>query len=165
MISVQFIRGRQIWRGIYEATFRVGKSLRHHRELFRRIDGAWHSGEAYPIGTKSSPLRKACPEIAAGLDTIAKAKGQPIDLPTVDFTVHLRNTISRMVCMIEEIRTIQSPVNTLVDVQSLGRAALGNNPLPLKVVVEVSGGVAEVTTCPTGVEVEIVDHDNAKVGL
>lgn len=84
----------------------------------------------------------------------------PIDLPTVDFTVHLRNTIRRMVCMIEEIRTIQSPVNTLVDVQSLGRAALGNNPLPLKVVVEVRGGVAEVTTCPTGVEVEIVDHDN-----
>lgn len=30
----------------------------------------------------------------------------------------------------------------------------------LKVVIEVSGGVAEVTTCPAGVEVEIVDHDN-----
>lgn len=31
---------------------------------------------------------------------------------------------------------------------------------PLKAVVEVSGGVAEVTTCPAGVEVEIIDHDN-----
>jgi hypothetical protein len=29
-----------------------------------------------------------------------------------------------------------------------------------KVVVEVTGGVAEVTTCPDGVDVEIIDHDN-----
>lgn len=29
-----------------------------------------------------------------------------------------------------------------------------------KVVIEVSGGVAEVTTCPEGVEVVIIDHDN-----
>lgn len=35
---------------------------------------------------------------------------------------------------------------------------------PLRVVVEVLGGVAEVTTCPAGVEVEIIDHDNAKRG-
>ena len=40
-----------------------------------------------------------------------------------------------------------------------------NKVQSLKIIVEVSGGVAEVTTCPTGVEVEIVDHDNAKVGL
>ncbi len=33
-------------------------------------------------------------------------------------------------------------------------------PSPLKVVVEVLGGVAEVTTCPNGVECEIIDHDN-----
>ena len=31
----------------------------------------------------------------------------------------------------------------------------------LKVVVEVSGGVAYVTTCPDNVEVEIIDHDDA----
>jgi hypothetical protein len=30
----------------------------------------------------------------------------------------------------------------------------------LKVVVEVSGGVAHVTLCPEGVEVEIIDHDD-----
>ena len=30
-----------------------------------------------------------------------------------------------------------------------------------KVIIEVSGGVAEVTQCPEGVEVEIIDHDNA----
>ncbi len=30
----------------------------------------------------------------------------------------------------------------------------------LKVVVEVSGGVAYVTDCPEEVEVEIIDHDN-----
>ena len=35
-----------------------------------------------------------------------------------------------------------------------------NKVQSLKVVIEVSGGVAEVTTCPAGVEVEIVDHDN-----
>lgn len=29
-----------------------------------------------------------------------------------------------------------------------------------KVVVEVSGGVAEVTQCPDGVEVEIIDYDD-----
>ena len=29
-----------------------------------------------------------------------------------------------------------------------------------KVVVEVRGGVAEVTQCPPGIEVEIIDHDN-----
>lgn len=34
-------------------------------------------------------------------------------------------------------------------------------PAPkLKVTVEVTGGVAEVTDCPDGVEVEIIDHDN-----
>lgn len=30
----------------------------------------------------------------------------------------------------------------------------------LKVIIEVSGGVAEVTSCPENVEVEIIDHDN-----
>lgn len=29
-----------------------------------------------------------------------------------------------------------------------------------RVIVEVSGGVAEVTQCPPQVEVEIIDHDN-----
>jgi hypothetical protein len=34
-------------------------------------------------------------------------------------------------------------------------------PAPkLKATVEVTGGVAEVTDCPDGVEVEIVDHDD-----
>jgi hypothetical protein len=39
----------------------------------------------------------------------------------------------------------------------LSRAETG---APLRVVIEVSGGVAEVTVCPPGVDVEIVDHDN-----
>lgn len=30
----------------------------------------------------------------------------------------------------------------------------------VKVIVEVSNGVADVTSCPVGVEVEIIDHDN-----
>ena len=30
----------------------------------------------------------------------------------------------------------------------------------LKVVIEVSGGVAFVTQCPNEVEVEIIDHDD-----
>jgi len=34
----------------------------------------------------------------------------------------------------------------------------------LKVIIEVSGGVADVTQCPEGVEVEIIDHDNEEVG-
>lgn len=33
-----------------------------------------------------------------------------------------------------------------------------------QVKVEVSGGVAEVTECPDGVEVEILDHDNEDCG-
>lgn len=39
---------------------------------------------------------------------------------------------------------------------------LPDTPAPLKVVIEVFGGVAEVTQCPPGVEVEIIDHDNAE---
>jgi hypothetical protein len=34
-----------------------------------------------------------------------------------------------------------------------------------KVVVEVSGGVAEVTHCPPNVEVEIIDHDDLEAEL
>ena len=35
------------------------------------------------------------------------------------------------------------------------------DPYPrYKVVVEVRGGCAEVTTCPKSVEVKIIDHDN-----
>ncbi len=33
-------------------------------------------------------------------------------------------------------------------------------PAKHKVIVEVEGGCAEVTSCPDGVEVEIIDHDN-----
>lgn len=29
-----------------------------------------------------------------------------------------------------------------------------------RVIVEVSGGVAYVTPCPEGVEVEVIDHDD-----
>lgn len=35
---------------------------------------------------------------------------------------------------------------------------------PAKVVIEVLGGVAEVTQQPHGVEVEIIDHDNESEG-
>jgi hypothetical protein len=34
----------------------------------------------------------------------------------------------------------------------------------LKVLIEVLGGVAEVTKCPAGVEVTIKDHDNEQNG-
>ncbi len=34
------------------------------------------------------------------------------------------------------------------------------HPLQKKVIIEVLGGVAEVTQCPDDVEVEIIDHDN-----
>jgi hypothetical protein len=33
-----------------------------------------------------------------------------------------------------------------------------------RVVIEVSGGVAEVTECPDDVEVIIIDHDNEEEG-
>jgi hypothetical protein len=33
-----------------------------------------------------------------------------------------------------------------------------------KVIVSVSGGVAEIVRCPRGVAVEIRDYDNAEVG-
>jgi len=36
------------------------------------------------------------------------------------------------------------------------------SPSDEQVTIEVSGGVAECTTCPPGVKVEIVDHDNLK---
>jgi hypothetical protein len=35
---------------------------------------------------------------------------------------------------------------------------------PTKVTVEVTGGVAAVTSCPAGVQVEIIDHDNQDNG-
>jgi len=31
---------------------------------------------------------------------------------------------------------------------------------PQKVVIEVYGGIADVTSCPPGVDIEIIDHDN-----
>jgi hypothetical protein len=34
----------------------------------------------------------------------------------------------------------------------------------LRVVVEVSGGVAYVTVCPEQVEVEVIDHDDEESG-
>jgi hypothetical protein len=37
-------------------------------------------------------------------------------------------------------------------------------PNGAKVTVEVSGGVAEVTNCPPGIDVEIIDHDNEEHG-
>lgn len=33
---------------------------------------------------------------------------------------------------------------------------------PLRAIVEVHGGIAEVTECPVGVEIDIIDHDNAE---
>jgi len=32
---------------------------------------------------------------------------------------------------------------------------------PLKVVIEVLGGVATVTRCPSNVDIEIIDHDES----
>jgi len=32
-----------------------------------------------------------------------------------------------------------------------------------KVIITVSGGVAEVTQCPAGIEVEIIDYDNLEI--
>lgn len=50
-------------------------------------------------------------------------------------------------------------------IKELGEAVIFFERKPiLKAVVEISGGVAEVTSCPPGVEVEIVDHDNEKNG-
>lgn len=48
---------------------------------------------------------------------------------------------------------------------AIAKATGGNSApsAPHKVVVEVLGGVAEVTTCPPGVDVQIIDHDNEKV--
>lgn len=60
-----------VWRGIWQVVYRI-KGPRHYRELYRQVNGAWCSGEAYPQGCYSSPLRQACPEIAAALDTITK---------------------------------------------------------------------------------------------
>ena len=40
-----------------------------------------------------------------------------------------------------------------------GHCSLGF-PAKQKVVVEVLGGCAEVTSCPGSIEVEIIDHDN-----
>jgi|SRR6185295_8749517 len=57
----------------------------------------------------------------------------------------------------------------LCHIQSTARQLVAGKPLhpmlPLvRVIVEVQGGCAEVTTCPPGVEVEIIDHDNEEAG-
>jgi len=41
---------------------------------------------------------------------------------------------------------------------------LDSFPERFRVVVEVTGGVAEVTTCPDQIDVEIIDHDNEARG-
>lgn len=60
-----------VWRGIWKVTYRL-KGLRRYSELFRKVNGQWCSGEAYPQGCCSSPLRQACPEIASALEIMAK---------------------------------------------------------------------------------------------
>lgn len=55
-------------------------------------------------------------------------------------------------------------LSTLRDCQAVIAAARGveraATPPPLNVTVEVDGGIAEVTQCPAGVDVRIIDHDN-----
>jgi|GEM_PF-3959930 len=51
------------------------------------------------------------------------------------------------------ILTLNALIQHAVDLQA-------QQPKPLRVLVEVYGGVVEVTECPAGVEVEILDHDN-----
>ena len=49
------------------------------------------------------------------------------------------------------------PKEMVPDVARAMLQVCGNRP---KVVVQVRGGVAEVVRCPTGVQVQIIDHDN-----
>lgn len=48
----------------------------------------------------------------------------------------------------------------IVMLDEYGDCSLCGATLVDRVVVEVSGGVAETTHTPRGVEVEIIDHDN-----
>lgn len=89
--------------------------------------------------------------------------------------VQLRNTISRMAGLLAEAAGLADETaqwltggegyEPQVLADALTKLAMdcreaSNKVQSLKIVVEVRGGVAEVTTCPTGVECEIIDHDN-----
>lgn len=64
----EFVRARQLWRGIFEVTFRFKRNGRHYRNLFRKVNGVWSSGTEFPVGTHGDLLRAAPPQFKAGLD-------------------------------------------------------------------------------------------------
>lgn len=66
---------RHVWRGMFTAEWTDLKNYpRTFTDLFRRVDGAWTTGEAHPTGCRSSLLRPAHPLIAAALETHEAAK-------------------------------------------------------------------------------------------
>lgn len=65
---VKVYKIRHIWRGMFTAEWTdLINYPRTFTDLFRKVDGAWTTGENHPTGCRSSSLRPALPEIAAAL--------------------------------------------------------------------------------------------------
>lgn len=64
--------------------------------------------------------------------------------------------------LVENEHPVRSILSEIRDSIERCEKRIDRDLAPFKVVIEVSGGVAECTECSEGVTVEIVDHDNLK---
>jgi len=72
MIAVNVTRVhkvRVLWRDIHEVTWSdTLNGRRRYSDLYRKVEGKWGTGEASPVGVRSSPFRFAIPEIETALN-------------------------------------------------------------------------------------------------
>ena len=65
---------RQLWRGIFRVEWTDSLNYpRTFETLFRKVNGAWCSGEAHPVGVHNGGLiRAAHPSIASALNGVTR---------------------------------------------------------------------------------------------
>lgn len=102
------------------------------------------------------------------LAELLPAEGTPMDSKDYEHASNLLSPLYRAAARIPDPDTNTKVTEHIDAVAGIFYAAhRDKKPLPpveAVVVVQVSGGVAEVTSCPPGVHVEIVDHDNEEEG-
>jgi len=61
---------RVLWRDIHEVTWSdTLNGRRRYSDLYRKVEGKWRTGEAFPVGVRHSGLfRFAIPEIETALN-------------------------------------------------------------------------------------------------
>jgi hypothetical protein len=105
-------------------------------------------------------LIAAAPMLLAFIEQIARTTmdGEPVNDGNGiynDFVMENDDAVSTLSELIDEARVLEAETN----------ARSPDEPEDQNIViVEVQGGIAEVTKCPPAVTVTIIDHDSAKNG-